>query len=119
MKIEAKNQTETNRIISMVLFRVFKEKAQESNPLKMRVPDGAIGRIIGLDPADTSHWKKGKKTVLNAVHLRRLIKQLGVDDAVVNDILDGNIPERFEREVNLWELRNKGKKTQIKQKEPA
>ena len=89
----------------MVLFRVFLEKAQKDLSLDMKVTDGAIGSIVGFDPSDTSNWRNGKKVVLNAILLRTLMKKLHIEESVINSILDGNIPEKYTREITLWKLR--------------
>ncbi|MBP6217640.1 MAG: hypothetical protein KA436_03520, partial [Oligoflexales bacterium] len=47
---------------SVHLFR-FCKRILDDKYEGLRVIDQDIGQILGFDPADCSHWKKGKKNI--------------------------------------------------------
>jgi len=59
----------------------------------VRVIDQDIGKILGFDPADCSHWKKGKKNIRSIQAIQSIAKSLGVDQKLVVDIALGEVDE--------------------------
>lgn len=53
---------------------------------KSRVLDQDVGHLLGFDPADCSHWKKGKKNVRNIDAIQKIAKQLEVEEQNILDI---------------------------------
>ena len=48
---------------SATLFRFCKEALEIRYDGNVKVIDQDVGAILGYDPADCSHWKKGKKNI--------------------------------------------------------
>ncbi len=59
----------------------------------IRVIDQDVGQILGFDPADCSHWKKGKKNIRSIQAIKSIADNLGVDEKLVVDIASGDIDE--------------------------
>lgn len=59
----------------------------------VRVIDQDIGQILGFDPADCSHWKKGKKNVRSIHAMKNIAKHLGVDERLIVEVAAGEIDE--------------------------
>ena len=51
-----------------------------------RVIDQDVGEILGFDPADCSHWKKGRKQISSVGALASIAQHLGVDERLVIDV---------------------------------
>ena len=49
---------------SATLFKFCKYALALRYEGKVKVLDQDVGAILGYDPADCSHWKKGKKNIL-------------------------------------------------------
>lgn len=60
----------------------------------VRVIDQDVGQILGFDPADCSHWKKGKKNVRSIQAMRSIAEHLGVDERLVVEIASGELDEQ-------------------------
>lgn len=60
----------------------------------IRVIDQDVGQILGFDPADCSHWKKGKKNIRSIQAMKKIADHLNVDDKLVVDIASGEIDEQ-------------------------
>ena len=56
-----------------------------------RVIDQDVGQILGFDPADCSHWKKGRKNIKSVDAMRSIATHLGVDERLVIDVASGAI----------------------------
>ena len=56
---------------SRILFQFSKQALQYKFSEKVKVIDQDVGAILGYDPADCSHWKKGKKNIKNCKSLHR------------------------------------------------
>jgi hypothetical protein len=56
-----------------------------------RVIDQDVGQILGFDPADCSHWKKGRKNIKSVDALKSIATHLGVDERLVIDVASGAI----------------------------
>ena len=52
----------------------------------IRVIDQDVGQILGFDPADCSHWKKGKKNIRSIQAMKSIADHLGVDEKLVVDV---------------------------------
>src|SRR5690606_16358596 len=59
----------------------------------IRVIDQDVGQILGFDPADCSHWKKGKKNIRSIQAMKSIAEHLGVDEKLVVDVAAGDIEE--------------------------
>lgn len=59
-----------------------------------RVIDQDIGQILGFDPADCSHWKKGKKNIRSIQAIKAIAFHLGADERLVVDVASGDINEQ-------------------------
>lgn len=59
----------------------------------IRVIDQDVGSILGFDPADCSHWKKGKKNIRSIQAMKSIAEHLGVDERLVVDIASGDLNE--------------------------
>jgi hypothetical protein len=59
----------------------------------IRVIDQDVGQILGFDPADCSHWKKGKKNIRSIHAMKSIAEHLGVDERLVVDIAAGDIDD--------------------------
>ena len=57
----------------------------------VRVIDQDVGQILGFDPADCSHWKKGKKNIKSYKAAKSIAEHLAVDEVLVYDILSGDL----------------------------
>jgi|GEM_PF-286284 len=59
----------------------------------IRVIDQDVGQILGFDPADCSHWKKGKKNIRSIQAMHMIASHLGVDERLVTEIAAGEIDD--------------------------
>lgn len=59
----------------------------------IRVIDQDVGQILGFDPADCSHWKKGKKNVRSIQAMKSIAEHLGVDEKLVVDVAVGELDD--------------------------
>lgn len=59
----------------------------------IRVIDQDVGQILGFDPADCSHWKKGKKNIRSIQAMKSIAEHLGVDERLVVDVAAGDLDE--------------------------
>ena len=59
----------------------------------IRVIDQDVGQILGFDPADCSHWKKGKKNIRSIQAMKSIADHLGVDEKLVVDVASGEVNE--------------------------
>lgn len=57
----------------------------------VRVIDQDVGQILGYDPADCSHWKKGKKSIRSIHAMKTIADHLGVDERLVIDVANGEM----------------------------
>lgn len=85
-------KTEENRYPhSATLFRFCKEALEIRYEGNVKVIDQDVGAILGYDPADCSHWKKGKKNIRALSTLRGLAEHLNVDERLIIDIASGTV----------------------------
>ena len=59
----------------------------------IRVIDQDVGQILGFDPADCSHWKKGKKNIRSIAAIKSIANHLGVDEKLVIDVASGELDD--------------------------
>ena len=59
----------------------------------VRVIDQDVGQILGFDPADCSHWKKGRKHIRSIDSMRAIATHLGVDERLVVDVAIGDLTD--------------------------
>lgn len=71
------------------LFRFCKEALNIKHNFEVKVIDQHVGAILGYDPADCSHWKKGKKNIKSLQTINTIANHLEVDPRFVTDIISG------------------------------
>ena len=76
---------------SATLFSFCKKALAIRYKGNVKVIDQDVGAILGYDPADCSHWKKGKKNIRSLDILRTISEHLNVDERFVIDITSGRI----------------------------
>ena len=76
---------------SATLFRFCKEALEIHYNGNVKVIDQDVGAILGYDPADCSHWKKGKKNIRALSTLRSLAEHLRVDEHLLVSIAAGKL----------------------------
>jgi hypothetical protein len=76
---------------SATLFRFCKEALEIRYEGNVKVIDQDVGAILGYDPADCSHWKKGKKNIRALSTLRTIADHLNVDERLLIDIAAGRV----------------------------
>jgi hypothetical protein len=59
----------------------------------IRVIDQDVGQILGFDPADCSHWKKGKKNIRSIQAINSIADFLQVDRKLIVDIATGELSD--------------------------
>lgn len=60
----------------------------------IRVIDQDVGQILSFDPADCSHWKKGKKNIRSIQAMKSIAKHLNVDEELVVDVAAGDLDDQ-------------------------
>lgn len=76
---------------SATLFRFCKEALEIRYEGNVKVIDQDVGAILGYDPADCSHWKKGKKNIRALATLRSIADHLDIDERLLIDIASGKV----------------------------
>jgi hypothetical protein len=76
---------------SATLFKFCKEALEIRYDGNVKVIDQDVGAILGYDPADCSHWKKGKKNIRSLSTLRSIADHLNVDEGLLIDITSGKV----------------------------
>jgi hypothetical protein len=76
---------------SATLFKFCKEALEIRYEGNVKVIDQDVGAILGYDPADCSHWKKGKKNIRALSTLRTIADHLNVDERLLIDIAAGRV----------------------------
>lgn len=76
---------------SATLFRFCKEALEIRYDGNVKVIDQDVGAILGYDPADCSHWKKGKKNIRALATLRNIADHLNIDERLLIDIASGSV----------------------------
>ncbi len=76
---------------SATLFKFCKEALEIRYDGNVKVIDQDVGAILGYDPADCSHWKKGKKNIRSLTTLRSIADHLNVDESLLIDITSGKM----------------------------
>lgn len=76
---------------SATLFKFCKEALQIRYQGNVKVIDQDVGAILGYDPADCSHWKKGKKNIRALSTLKSIADHLKIDENLLIDITAGKI----------------------------
>lgn len=74
---------------SVQLFRFCQRVLSQKREHK--VHDQEVGAILGFNPSDCSHWKRGKKNVRSVFALEKLAKTLEVEISLIYDIVSGTI----------------------------
>jgi hypothetical protein len=77
---------------SASLFR-FCRRVLDQKYADVRIIDQDVGQILGFDPADCSHWKKGKKNVRSIQAIKGISTYLGVDERLVRDVAAGEVSD--------------------------
>jgi hypothetical protein len=92
-------RTDENRYPqSAELFKFCKEALNIKHNFEVKVIDQHVGAILGFDPADCSHWKKGKKNIKSLDTVKAIAQHLDADERDVLDIISGrkNLEEALE-----------------------
>ena len=89
---------------SAELFRFCKEALNIKHNFEVKVIDQHVGAILGYDPADCSHWKKGKKNIKSLQTVNAIASHLEIDARFVTDIISG----KSDLEESLQEFRGYG-----------
>jgi len=76
---------------SATLFKFCKEALDIRYEGNVKVIDQDVGAILGYDPADCSHWKKGKKNIRALSTLRTIADHLSIDERLLIDIASGKV----------------------------
>ncbi len=98
-------RTDENRYPqSAELFRFCKEALNIKHAYEVKVIDQHVGAILGFDPADCSHWKKGKKNIKSLDTVKAIAQHLDVAERDVLDIIAG----RTDVEESLYEYKGYG-----------
>ena len=87
-----KKNTDTKYPNSANLF-LFCRRVLDHKFGGIRVIDQDVGQILGFDPADCSHWKKGKKNIRSIQAMKSIADHLGVDEKLVIDVASGDIDD--------------------------
>jgi hypothetical protein len=74
---------------SAELFVFCKEALSIKHNHEVKVIDQHVGAILGFDPADCSHWKRGKKNIKSLQTINAIAKHLQVDSRIVVDLISG------------------------------
>lgn len=73
------------------LFKFCKEALEIRYEGNVKVIDQDVGAILNYDPADCSHWKKGKKNIRALATLRSIADHLSIDERLLIDIAAGKV----------------------------
>ena len=76
---------------SATLFRFCKRALEMRYAGNVKVIDQDVGSILGYDPADCSHWKKGKKNIKALGVLKSIAEHLSIDDRLLVGITAGEV----------------------------
>ena len=79
---------------SAALFRFCKEALEIRYDGNVKVIDQDVGAILGYDPADCSHWKKGKRNIRALSTLQSIAEYLQIDEQLLVSIASGKIDIR-------------------------
>ena len=75
-----------------------------SNQKGSRINDQDVGNILGFNPSDCSHWKRGEKNVRSIFSIAALSETLHVEPALLTDIVNGSFgldEAQFEHQESL------------------
>jgi len=93
MRVMKKEMVDSKYPNSANLFQ-FCRKVLDHKFGGVRVIDQDVGQILGFDPADCSHWKKGKKNIRSIQAMKSIADHLGVDERLVVDVASGELDEQ-------------------------
>jgi hypothetical protein len=86
------SKSEENRYPnSAELFKFCKEALSFKHHNEVKVIDQHVGAILGYDPADCSHWKKGKKNIKSIQTVNTIAQHLDLDARLVTDLVSGRM----------------------------
>ncbi len=80
--------TSLKHVNSMALFK-FCQRVLNIQRNMRKVNDQEIGQILGFNPSDCSHWKRGKKAVKSVQSISKIADYLNVDNNLISDIANG------------------------------
>jgi hypothetical protein len=84
-----RKSAETQRFQNSALLFKFCLRVYEAKSPDKKVHDQEIGNILNYNPSDTSHWKRGKKSVKSIYAHEALSKALEVDLEIIQDLSEG------------------------------
>lgn len=56
-----------------------------------KVHDQEVGAILGFNPSDCSHWKRGEKNVRSVFALAKLAEALSIEPTLIHDVASGQV----------------------------
>jgi len=74
-----------------------------------KVHDQEVGSILGFNPSDCSHWKRGEKNVRSVFALAKLAEALSVETTLIHDVASGQVG--LDEAFYEWTESNNIKKT--------
>lgn len=89
---------------SATLFKFCKEALALRFDTNAKVIDQDVGAILSYDPADCSHWKKGKKNIRSLTALKNLANYLQIDERILVEIASG----KMDLEEAIFEFKGYG-----------
>lgn len=92
---------------SVNLFEFCKEALNIKHNFEVKVIDQHVGALLGYNPADCSHWKRGKKNLNSVNTVNAIAKHLEMCPSTVTDIMTGrmNVEESVEEYRGYGTLR--------------
>lgn len=104
---------------SATLFKFCKEALNIRYDGNVKVIDQDVGAILGYDPADCSHWKKGKKNIRALGSLKDIADHLSIDERLLIDVASGRmgLEEAVFEYKGYGEFRLEGKSLDLLKKE--
>lgn len=76
---------------SVSLFHFCKEALSIKHEHRIRIIDQDVGAIIGFEPADCSHWKRGQKDVRALRQMQLLAEHFQIDENIPISVALGEI----------------------------
>ena len=77
------------------LLTIFCKAYLAKNKQNDRILDLDVGKLLGLDSADCSHWKSGRKKIGHISQIKSISLQLQVDVQVISELALGEVtPEQ-------------------------
>jgi hypothetical protein len=107
-----RTEHQTERFPQSALLFKFCFSVLQRHAGGQKAHDQDIGNILNYNASDTSHWKRGKKSIKSVYALELLARKLDVDFEILHDLSDGALDFEeawfeFGEAENLRELASK------------